>query len=352
MSDEVVVVSADGIVVVQETAPADVVVVVDPSHPVVVVEAQGPQGPVGDVNPEMVVLRDEAQLAATSAAASAAAAAGAVLGAVLAGLSTATNAVITAADSVLSAFGKLQKQISDNLTTLSGHIGNSSNPHGVTKAQVGLGNVDNTSDADKPVSSATATALAGKASAGNVAPDTHAATAKTTPVDADEFPLVDSEASFALKKTTWANIKTALASIFATSGANTDLTSIANVTSLRGNSLAALSASIALAGVDGINIISDSSGSTTPSVAGLNAFPIGVYTNTNNGSFTITNFTGAKTGQIVVVVQQGTGTLTVNRSNAYLDGGADQALGMHDAIILLKITSAYWYQIGRLNANS
>ena len=30
---------------------------------------------------------------------------------------------------------------------------------GITKAMVGLGNVDNTSDADKPVSSATATAL-------------------------------------------------------------------------------------------------------------------------------------------------------------------------------------------------
>ena len=40
------------------------------------------------------------------------------------------------------------------------HIGNKSNPHGVTKAQVGLGNVNNTSDADKPVSTAQATAIA------------------------------------------------------------------------------------------------------------------------------------------------------------------------------------------------
>ena len=36
------------------------------------------------------------------------------------------------------------------------------NPHGVTKAQVGLGNVDNTSDMDKPVSTATQAALDGK----------------------------------------------------------------------------------------------------------------------------------------------------------------------------------------------
>lgn len=42
------------------------------------------------------------------------------------------------------------------------HIANVSNPHNVTKAQVGLGNVDNTSDANKPVSIAQAAALAPK----------------------------------------------------------------------------------------------------------------------------------------------------------------------------------------------
>lgn len=39
------------------------------------------------------------------------------------------------------------------------HISNTSNPHEVTAAQVGLGNVDNTSDANKPVSIATQAAL-------------------------------------------------------------------------------------------------------------------------------------------------------------------------------------------------
>lgn len=46
------------------------------------------------------------------------------------------------------------------------HIANKSNPHGVTKAQVGLGNVNNTSDADKPVSTAQATAIAEAKAAG------------------------------------------------------------------------------------------------------------------------------------------------------------------------------------------
>ncbi len=42
------------------------------------------------------------------------------------------------------------------------HIANTSNPHSVTKTQVGLSNVDNTSDINKPISTATQTALDGK----------------------------------------------------------------------------------------------------------------------------------------------------------------------------------------------
>jgi hypothetical protein len=81
---------------------------------------------------------------------------------VLTGLSLATNAVISATDTVLSAFGKLQAQITANLSTLTSHTSNTSNPHATTKAQVGLGNADNTSDANKPVSTATQTALNAK----------------------------------------------------------------------------------------------------------------------------------------------------------------------------------------------
>jgi len=44
------------------------------------------------------------------------------------------------------------------------HELNTSNPHSVTKTQVGLGNVDNTSDADKPVSTAQQTAIDNKVS--------------------------------------------------------------------------------------------------------------------------------------------------------------------------------------------
>lgn len=44
-----------------------------------------------------------------------------------------------------------------------------------------------------------------------IAPQTHAATSKTTPVDADEIPLSDSAAAYGLKKLTWANLKATLA---------------------------------------------------------------------------------------------------------------------------------------------
>ena len=58
---------------------------------------------------------------------------------------------------------------SSDKTNLETHINNKSNPHEVTKAQVGLGNVDNTSDANKPISTATQNALNSKfnASDGN-----------------------------------------------------------------------------------------------------------------------------------------------------------------------------------------
>ena len=65
--------------------------------------------------------------------------------------------------------------IADDMATLEAeaaasdaHIKNASNPHSVTKAQIGLGNVDNTKDTNKPVSTATQAALDLKANAADV----------------------------------------------------------------------------------------------------------------------------------------------------------------------------------------
>ena len=55
--------------------------------------------------------------------------------------------------------GSKGKEIADKINE---HITKIDNPHSVTKAQVGLGNVDNTSDKLKPISDATKSALEGK----------------------------------------------------------------------------------------------------------------------------------------------------------------------------------------------
>lgn len=47
------------------------------------------------------------------------------------------------------------------------HIASTSNPHSVTKTQIGLSNVDNTSDSNKPISTATQVALNAKYDASN-----------------------------------------------------------------------------------------------------------------------------------------------------------------------------------------
>jgi hypothetical protein len=49
-----------------------------------------------------------------------------------------------------------------------------------------------------------------------IAPGTHAAASKATPVDADEMPLADSAAAWGLKKLTWANLKSTLKAYFDT----------------------------------------------------------------------------------------------------------------------------------------
>jgi hypothetical protein len=86
------------------------------------------------------------------------------------------------ADNILTGTPEANKRIFDNLpveigkkvnevidavnntdSALSGHSNRKDNPHNVTKGQVGLGNVDNTADKDKPVSDAVRAELETKA---------------------------------------------------------------------------------------------------------------------------------------------------------------------------------------------
>lgn len=74
---------------------------------------------------------------------------------------------ITRVEKLISDEAATRAQADTNVNAkVDSHITNKSNPHGVTKAQVGLGNVNNTSDTDKPVSTAQATAIADAKAAG------------------------------------------------------------------------------------------------------------------------------------------------------------------------------------------
>ena len=74
-----------------------------------------------------------------------------------------TDAAKTALEKLIQDSDKVIKE------SLDAHIGNKSNPHNVTKAQVGLGNVQNLAPADMPVSTAQAAAIAGAKAAGTKA---------------------------------------------------------------------------------------------------------------------------------------------------------------------------------------
>lgn len=84
-----------------------------------------------------------------------------------------TNALNEAKAYTDAAKTALEKLIQDSdqviKKSLDAHIGNKSNPHNVTKAQVGLGNVQNLAPADMPVSTAQATAIADAKAAGTKA---------------------------------------------------------------------------------------------------------------------------------------------------------------------------------------
>ena len=80
-----------------------------------------------------------------------------------------TAGVMSASDKTkldgLKAQAEIDTSISNVQNNLNAHINDRTNPHRVTKKQIGLDQVDNTSDANKPISNATQTALNGKFSA-------------------------------------------------------------------------------------------------------------------------------------------------------------------------------------------
>lgn len=62
------------------------------------------------------------------------------------------SSLINRFDTLINRFDTLDTQLNDLLDRFSEHVNDKNNPHKVTKAQIGLSNVNNTSDMQKPVS--------------------------------------------------------------------------------------------------------------------------------------------------------------------------------------------------------
>lgn len=231
----------------------------------------------------------------------------------------------SATDDRIAAFdgttGKLIKQGSVTASAVASHLGSTSNPHSVTAAQVGA---DPTGTAASAVSAhsgaidphgdrAYADGLSGNyataghnhaglyqplatvltnttaafttaqetklsgieaaadvTDAGNVGTAIDGATAKTTPVDADTVPLIDSAAANVLKKLSWANIKATAKAYFDTLY-QAVLVSGTNIKTVNSTSLLG-SGDIAISGLTGFDAAENTSApNATVPVASLTA---------------------------------------------------------------------------------
>lgn len=122
---------------------------------------------------------------------------------------------VTTATGLLKDDGTVDTTSYATASNLSSHISNTSNPHNVTKSQVGLGSVVNTGDSATPVSGGTTKFTTGGAYVElNKKYDIND-TAETSLVDGDYIPFYDTSAT-AKRKTLWSNIKSVLKTYFDT----------------------------------------------------------------------------------------------------------------------------------------
>ena len=148
-----------------------------------------------------------------------------------------------------------------------------------------------------------------------IAAGTHAATSKSTPVDADELPLVDSAASNGLKKLTWENLKATLISYLSTVW-------------------------LTCAG-----LISKSSATTTSAgtlTLTVSDNQVQTFSGTSSHTVKLPN-TSVLAGQFWVIINNSTGSVTVQSSgaNTIATVGASR-FGIFTAAVDTPTTAANW----------
>lgn len=98
-------------------------------------------------------------------------------------------------------------------------------------------------------------------------------------------------------------------------------------------------------------VISAVSGDTTPDVSNFPVAGVGILKIPAASVYTVTNFIGGREAQHIVVINTGSQIVTINRDNAKLAGGANQALSPDHSLQLLRL-GALWYQVGATVAAS
>lgn len=163
-----------------------------------------------------------------------------------------------------------------------------------------------------------------------IAPATHAATNKATPVDADELPLADSAASFVLKHLTWANVKATLKTYLDTLYTDKASTQTANTVysgPTSGAAAAPTFRAMVAADLPNAPAIDTSLGSTSGTVVvDLSLIKDGGLVRfTANGNVTALRLSNGTDGQrfTVEITQDGTGSRTVALDGTYFKFGTD-----------------------------
>jgi hypothetical protein len=157
-------------------------------------------------------------------------------------------------------------------------------------------------------------------------PQIHGASAKTTPVDADTLPLIDSAASNVLKKVTWANIKATLKAYF-----DTLYATVAQVHYIGTTSIAANRASEAQT-LTGVSIDGNAATATTAEACSGNAATATLATTAESCSgnaATATSATTAANGGVTSVNgQTGAVTVAVGEPTAFVSASYNSGTGV------------------------
>lgn len=193
---------------------------------------------------------------------------------------------------------------------------------------------------------------------GDPASATHAATSKATPVDADELPLTDSAAAFALKKLTWANLKATVKALTDTlypsgsgtsTGTNTGDQTITLTSDVTGSGTGSFAATLA-AVVNGTKMAGwtvNAQTGTTYTLVATDAFKI--VTLNNAGAVTLTIPTNASVaipvGSEIICTGIGAGLVTVAAAGGVTINnptGASLTLARYMVFRLVKLATDTW----------